>query len=164
MIVVAIVGVLTTIAVPTLVNYRNKATMALVISEIKMLEKEIKVYETENMRRPDDLSEIGLGIINDPWGNPYQYLRLPVDDDDGDDDDDETEKAKGKKDKKDKKEKGEKELKPRKDHWRVPVNTDFDLYSMGPDGKSKAPFTAKDSRDDIVRANDGQFIGLASEF
>jgi len=46
----------------------------------------------------------------------------------------------------------------------VPVNTDFDLYSMGKDGKSRAPFTAKASHDDIVRANDGKFIGLVSEY
>ena len=46
----------------------------------------------------------------------------------------------------------------------VPVNSDYDLYSMGRDGKSNAPFTAKMSRDDIVRANDGQFVGLASEY
>ena len=46
----------------------------------------------------------------------------------------------------------------------VPVNSDFDLYSMGPDGDSRAPFTAKASRDDIVRASNGGFIGPVSEF
>jgi len=46
----------------------------------------------------------------------------------------------------------------------VPINTDFDLYSMGPDGRSAPPLTAKHSRDDIVRANDGAFIGLASDY
>jgi len=46
----------------------------------------------------------------------------------------------------------------------VPINSDFDLYSMGKDGRSVAPLTAKDSRDDIVRANDGGYVGLASEF
>jgi general secretion pathway protein G len=35
---------------------------------------------------------------------------------------------------------------------------------MGRDGLSNAPFTAKQSRDDVVRANDGQFVGLASEY
>jgi general secretion pathway protein G len=52
----------------------------------------------------------------------------------------------------------------RKDHFMVPVNSDYDLYSMGPDGDSKAPFTATASRDDIVRANDGRYVGLASEY
>ena len=35
---------------------------------------------------------------------------------------------------------------------------------MGKDGASLGPLTAKESRDDIVRANDGRFIGLASEY
>jgi general secretion pathway protein G len=46
----------------------------------------------------------------------------------------------------------------------VPVNSDFDLYSMGPDGQSKPPFTAAASRDDIVRASNGGFIGPVSDF
>jgi hypothetical protein len=37
------------------------------------------------------------------------------------------------------------------------------LYSMGPDGRSSLPLAAKHSRDDIVRANDGAFIGAASK-
>ena len=35
---------------------------------------------------------------------------------------------------------------------------------MGPDGRSVAPLTVKASRDDIIRANDGSFYGLASEY
>jgi general secretion pathway protein G len=35
---------------------------------------------------------------------------------------------------------------------------------MGPDGKSQKPFTAKASRDDIVRANDGGFFGSVSDY
>ena len=52
----------------------------------------------------------------------------------------------------------------RKDKNLVPVNTDYDLYSMGEDGRSVGPFTAKASRDDIVRANDGGFVGLAADY
>jgi general secretion pathway protein G len=35
---------------------------------------------------------------------------------------------------------------------------------MGKDGKTAAPLTAKASRDDVIRANDGRFIGLGSEY
>jgi general secretion pathway protein G len=35
---------------------------------------------------------------------------------------------------------------------------------MGKDGASVSPLTAKASRDDIVRANNGGFIGLAEDF
>jgi len=44
-----------------------------------------------------------------------------------------------------------------------PLNTDFDLYSMGSDGDSKGPLSAKASRDDIVRANNGDFIGRSED-
>lgn len=35
---------------------------------------------------------------------------------------------------------------------------------MGADGASVSPLTAKSSRDDIVRANNGRFVGLASTY
>ena len=52
----------------------------------------------------------------------------------------------------------------RKDHFLVPLNSDYDLYSKGPDGKSSPPLTAEASRDDIIRANDGAYFGLASDY
>jgi general secretion pathway protein G len=45
-----------------------------------------------------------------------------------------------------------------------PINSDYDLYSVGPDGDSSPQLVSKKGRDDIVRANDGEFIGLASEY
>jgi len=51
-----------------------------------------------------------------------------------------------------------------KDRSMVPVDSDFDFYSMGPAGQSRPPFTAKASRDDIVRAGDGGYFGKASEY
>ena len=44
----------------------------------------------------------------------------------------------------------------------VPINEFFDLYSMGADGKSVSPLTAQASHDDIIRAYDGQYVGIAS--
>ena len=145
MIVVAIIGVLAAITTPALLKYRTKAKNILAIAEIKLLEQEIKLYQVKHEKLPESITEVKLGIINDPWGNPYQYLKLAYDEDE--------EKPKGK-------DKG----KPRKDHFMTPVNTDFDLYSMGRDGKSAAPFTATASFDDIVRVSDGRYIGLVSEF
>jgi len=136
MIVVAIIGTLSAIAVPNYIGYRQKAMVARAISELKIMEKEILIYAAEKGTFPNTLAQIGLDTLKDPWGNSYQYL--PVE--------------------------GAKKGKLRKDHFMVPVNTDFDLYSMGPDGNSVAPFTAKASRDDIVRANDGQYIGSVSGY
>ncbi len=46
----------------------------------------------------------------------------------------------------------------------MPINSDFDLYSMGPDGRSVSPLTSSLSRDDIVRANNGRFVGTAASY
>ncbi len=59
---------------------------------------------------------------------------------------------------------GGSENQPRKDRFLVPINSDYDLYSKGKNGDSVPPLTAPQSRDDIVRAADGSFVGIASEF
>ncbi len=137
MIVVAIIGVLAAIAVPSFRSYIETTRYTVVISDMNTLDKEITGFNILYGRYPDDLGEVGFGSLQDPWGNQYQYLNMA------------TIKGNGKK---------------RKDRSLVPVNSDFDLYSMGPDGDSKAPFTAKASRDDIVRANNGAFIGKVSDY
>ena len=52
----------------------------------------------------------------------------------------------------------------RKDKNLVPINSEYDLYSLGPDGDSMPPLTAKPSRDDIVMANDGKYIGPVEDY
>ena len=54
--------------------------------------------------------------------------------------------------------------KPRKDRFLKPITSDYDLYSMGPDGKTKENLNAKESMDDIVRASEGAYVGLAADF
>ena len=136
MIVIALIGTLTAIAVPNYIAYREKAKIAQVISDIRNIEKMIANFAIDNDRLPVSLAEIGLGGLRDPWGTPYQYLRVE----------------------------GTPRGKLRKDRFLVPVNSDYDLYSKGRDQASVSPFTAKASQDDIVRANDGGYVGLVSEF
>jgi general secretion pathway protein G len=90
-----------------------------------------------NKNLPLSLADVGMGNLLDPYGNPYEYLNFA------------TAKGKGS---------------FRKDRFLVPINSDYDLYSKGQDGDSVAPLTAAKSRDDIIRANDGGFIGLASQY
>ena len=52
----------------------------------------------------------------------------------------------------------------RKDKFLHPINTAFDLYSVGPDGSTNTPLTAKVSHDDVIMANDGGFIGWATNY
>ena len=134
----AIVATLSAIAVPVVTTHVNNARNATATSHIRSMEKDITSYLIENDTYPSSLADIGRAGLDDPWGNPYQYQRITG--------------APG--------EQG----KLRKDRFLVPVNTDYDLYSMGNDGDSKAPFTAKASRDDIVRANNGGYVGIAEGF
>ncbi|MDX9840578.1 MAG: type II secretion system protein GspG [Desulfobulbus sp.] len=136
MVVIAIIGTLAAIAIPNYLSYRERAKVTVAITEIKGIERDITAFEADIGRLPVSLVEAGRGNPLDPWGNPYVYY--PVD------------------------------SVPmgilRKDKSLVPVNSDYDLYSMGADGKSQAPFTAKASQDDIVRANNGAFTGLAQNY
>lgn len=139
-IVVTIVGTLAAIGVPAYLNYVYKARASQAFEDISAIQKGISVYAAENGTLPDNLDEAMWPRRLDPWGNPYQYLKIEG------------------------RPKHEVVGKWRKDRFLVPLNTDYDLYSMGKDGRSKPPLTAEASRDDIVRANDGAFVGMASEY
>lgn len=138
MIVIALIGILSGIAIPWYMSYREKVKTENCKLGIKVIETAVKNYSIENNGYPEGLADVKLGDMTDPWGRPYEYLRING---------------------------GTTGLgKMRKDRYMVPINTDFDLYSMGPDGKSASPLTSKNSQDDIIRANDGQFVGRASEY
>jgi general secretion pathway protein G len=137
MMVVVIAAVLLSLALPAYENHRQRVRVTQAKTDIAAMAAVIANSFHDARTYPDSLSDAGLGGMRDPWGNPYGYLNLG-----------------------DKNARGH----ARKDHSLVPINTDFDLYSMGPDGRSSPPLTAKHSRDDIVRANDGAFIGVASDY
>lgn len=138
---VAIVATLSAIALPVTQDYLYKARVTRCIAEIRTIEKEITLFtlQYDDNEYPDSLAEIQRGSLLDPWGKPYQYLNI----------DDGIKKGKGHP-------KGS-----RKDRHEVPLNSDYDLYSMGRDGKSKDPLQNPDSHDDVIRANDGEYVGLA---
>ena len=48
----------------------------------------------------------------------------------------------------------------------TPLNSDFDLYSLGADGASEASIapTSPTSQDDIIRISDGAFVGRADHY
>lgn len=139
LIAIAIIAMLVAIAVPSYSSYRDRVLVAQAKSDIRSLEIAIAQYYVDNRGFPDSLADIGKAAMLDPWNHPYQYLKLtPLD-----------HGLMGK---------------VRKDKILVPINSDFDLYSMGKDGASASPLTAKASHDDIVRASDGRFVGLASDY
>lgn len=138
LITMAVILTLAALAVPNLMSAWNQARTAKAIGDINTIEDEIAAYQNlNNGALPDDLSQIGYGNYLDPWGNPYQYLNHS------------TMKGNGQ---------------ARKDRFLVPLNADYDLYSMGPDGKSSPPITASPSQDDIIRAANGSYVGPAADF
>ncbi len=137
MLTVAVVAILATIALASYGQYRYRTQVFQASTDIAALQPLISGYALDNRSYPDSLADIDRAGLKDPWGNSYQYLSHD-----------------------DKKGKG----KWRKDHNIVPINSDFDLWSNGKDGQSSPSLTAKYSRDDILRANNGRFIGLASDF
>jgi len=138
--VVALIVALSAIGVPTYQGYVNEVRLNDGRKDMTLISMHLERFRSDNAGSlPDSLAETPAGTLTDPWGKPYQYLN--IEDADG--------PGLGK---------------LRKDKNLVPLNTDFDLYSMGKDGESTGPLTAKASRDDIVRANNGGYIGLASEY
>jgi general secretion pathway protein G len=140
LLVIAIFGTLSAIAVPTYNNYTDKAKNSTAMADIREMELGIVRFQAERGRLPDTLAEAGVSIQLDPWGRPYQYVRLQG------------------------LSKNERDAKCRWDKYDKPLNYDFDLYSIGKDGKTKAKITDKDSYDDIIRAHGGRYVGLASEY
>ena len=53
---------------------------------------------------------------------------------------------------------------PRTDDAAAPINTDYDLLSSGDDGETATALTDTSSQDDIVRGNDGNYLGRVSEY
>jgi general secretion pathway protein G len=137
MCIVAVIGILFAIALPAYGRYVKRTDIATAIADITKIHMAINVYVMNSGAPPPDLAAIGMGGMRDPWGQPYRYLSFSG------------LEGKGA---------------MRKDKNLVPINSEYDLYSVGPDGRSVGPLTAKHSRDDIVMANDGRFIGVASDY
>lgn len=139
MIALVVGALLLSLAVPAYNNHVERAQIAKAIGDIQGLSLAIDRFRLNNNdRAPDTLAELGIQVPLDPWGRAYQYLNII----DG------------------KPSTGE----VRKDGALNPLNSDFDLYSLGEDGLTQMPLNAARARDDIVRANNGAFVGLAEDY
>ncbi|MCC7012176.1 MAG: prepilin-type N-terminal cleavage/methylation domain-containing protein [Planctomycetes bacterium] len=149
MLVVAILGVLAALAVPRYQSAVTVARNAVAIREVNLLMNEIDRYKMRRGVLPDTLADIDRGETSDPWGHPYQFVVFDL-----------AFAGRGAG--------GTNAAEvaglARSDRFLVPLNSAYDLFSSGPDGESVGPLTAAPSQDDIVRASDGAFIGLASDY
>jgi general secretion pathway protein G len=135
--VLAILGIVVAIAIPGFERYMERSRIVEATTAITEMQKTIRDQERTAGKLPDALGDVGFGTRTDPWGRQYEYFNLR------------TSKGNGK---------------ARKDKSLKPLNSDFDLYSVGPDGDSAASVSSKVSRDDVLRARDGRFVGTATEF
>jgi len=137
LIVMAIMITLAAMGIPAFADALDVAYVGRAIGDIRTLQTEITRYEVQLGKLPDTLQEVGVTDMLDPWGNPYEYLNF------------DNVQGQGQK---------------RKDKFQVPLNSTYDLYSKGKDGASVSALTANSSQDDIVRANDGAYVGLGSQY
>jgi general secretion pathway protein G len=141
MAVLAIVALLAAIAIPSYTAIIERQKIGQAGADLQYISMLVERYRTTHFGVPESLSDLGpnADLPRDPWGRNYQYLNFKS-------------TAPGVK------------AMIRKDHNLHPLNTEFDLYSFGKDGQSKAPLTAKVSHDDVIWARDGGFVGLAEDF
>jgi general secretion pathway protein G len=136
MFVIVIIGLLAAVALPQYQKYQEKTKIAVAIQDISKLEEVIKIYYMENSSYPNTLADIGQSGKLDPWGSVYQYYNI------------------------DKNGIG----RALKDKSLIPINSDFDLYSMGKDKKTTQQLSRAFSKDDIIRASNGSFLDIASKY
>lgn len=137
---IAVLGSLAAIAIPQFSSYRYQAQIAQTFADIRKIDLTLRTYKIQNGDWPATLAALGMSDLpTDPWNRAYSYLKIE----------------------------GEPLLvlvNARKDGFNVPINSDFDLYSRGIDGSTLSPLDVPVSRDDIVRGNDGRYVGLASGY
>ena len=136
MIVIVIIGILAAMGIGAYATMVDKARVVDAIGDIKAIQYAINDYVMVHGALPASLADVGEDGRDDPWGQPYVYQVLE----------------------------GAPPGAARKDKNLVPINTDYDLYSIGKDGKTSGALTAAVSHDDIVRGNNGGFIGLATNY
>ncbi|MCM0081466.1 type II secretion system GspH family protein [Geomonas sp. Red32] len=139
-VVVAIIAILASLAIPAYSQIEDLARNARAVVEIREMEHAIAAYSIEHGGvYPTTLADIGRPNAIDPWGARYVYSDFKPPND-----------------------------APRlgsigssDDQW----NTDFDLYSLGTDSDSKASnFIDPSTQNDVIRAGNGAYCGLARDF
>jgi len=136
--VVTIIGFLSTILAPSAQELIMKVRISRTVAEISALERAIGAYVAINHGYPVALTDIDGTVPTDLWGRPFVYTVLGTNP-------------------------GDARINP---HTGLPLNSliTFDLYSKGADGLTAPQLDAAGAEDDIVRALDGAYVGLASEF
>ena len=113
----AVAALLISIALPSYARVIQRQKVAQCVSDLGKIALAIDGYRLQHGAAPQALSQLTMTIPRDPWDQEYRFLNFST-------------KAPGVKGK------------IRKDHNLHPLNSEFDLYSIGADGKSSPPLTA----------------------
>ncbi|MGM0380609.1 MAG: type IV pilin protein [bacterium] len=135
--VVGIIGVLAAVGTVQAVGYLQKARYRRAQLDLEGFHQEVLLYYTRRGRYPNSWEDLGYSSPPvDPWQNNYIYNNHNLI--------------------------GSGEI--RRDGPTIPINSHYDIFSSGPDGEWSSDLHASSSRDDVVVANDGQFIGEAADY
>jgi general secretion pathway protein G len=123
----AIIGILATMAIPAYSRIQNIARQVRSVEEIRVIEKSVYAVSIDKGGGiPGNLIGTGQEALRDPWGNLYVYRPIAGGSD------------------------------PLARYYlTTQLNSDFDLYSTGPNGATDADIETNNSKDDIVRTGDG---------
>lgn len=133
LIAIAVITLLLSLAVPSYHRYQERARIAQTITQLMEIDAAIQQHFVLHQQWPDQLSDVGMHTWSDAWGNAFEYHKYASDAD--------NEQA-------------------RRDGSQQPINQDYDLYSKGADGDSSEQLSSPRSRDDIIRAQNGDYFGL----
>jgi general secretion pathway protein G len=127
--VVAIIGMLATMATPFYNGYIKTVKNKACASDLRTIDSAISAYIIANNVLPTSLDDVGMGSQVDPWKHRFVYNNnfSLVD--------------------------------PLEDIAFKPLNSDYDLYSTGEDGASTPASGNPANADDIVRSGEGAYIG-----
>ena len=190
MIAIAVIFILISMAVPVYRSAVQEAEVSAAVSDLQSMSNAIETYALQHGTLPASLQDVGYEFPKDPWGREYVYTPFLEDEvvasvDGGAPADMvaelesfiEAEMAVGR----DQPEAvalleymqgaeiveigggggEETSMIEKRKIGGTPINSDFDFFSVGLDGKSNQPINSGISRDDVIRAENGDYFGLA---
>src|SRR5215470_1750039 len=118
---IGVVAIVASASISGVNAYENRARAARAIGDIGTISIQLYRWQSNTRKFPETLAEAGLSGFVDPWGHPYQYVNVA----------------------------SAKAGDVLRDRTRTPLNSDFDLYSLGPDGSTDPQLGEGRARDDI---------------
>ncbi len=128
------------IALPVLEGAQEDLRRHEAVTDLQVIQFQVTKFELKYGTIPANIAALDLNedVATDPWGAPYHYLNYEY--------------------------AVSPDFVPREDQFLKPVNTAYDIFSQGPNLDHHKNLSNWRSKDDIVRASDGEFIGVADEF